>query len=71
MRTGGAFEEDADVDDGGADADLCESRLRRTTRQERQQWGRHAWLHRQSSGNCGRNHCFCGAKKSANTVYES
>ena len=26
VRTGGAFEEDADVDDGGADADLCDSR---------------------------------------------
>ena len=24
--TGGAFEEDADVDDGGADADLCDLR---------------------------------------------
>ena len=26
MRSGGVFEEDADVGDGGADADLCESR---------------------------------------------
>ena len=26
MRIGGVFEEDADVDDGGADADFCESR---------------------------------------------
>ena len=25
MIIGGVFEEDADVDDGGADADLCES----------------------------------------------
>ncbi len=44
MRIGGVFEEDADVDDGGADADLCESRYRRTTRQERQQLGRRACI---------------------------
>ena len=44
MRTGGAFKEDADVDDGGADADLCDSRKRRTTRQERQRWGRRACI---------------------------
>jgi hypothetical protein len=42
VRTGGAFKEGADVDDGGADADLCDSRKRRTTRQERQRWGRRA-----------------------------
>jgi hypothetical protein len=44
VRTGGAFKEGADVDDGGADADLCDSRKRRTTRQERQQWGRRACI---------------------------
>ena len=26
MRNGGAFKEDDDVDDGGVDADLCDSR---------------------------------------------
>ena len=68
MRTGGAFKEDADVDDGGADADLCDSRKRGLP-------GR--------SGSDGdgarassvmrklRTESFCGAKKSANTVYES
>ena len=56
MRIGGVFEEDADVDDGGADADL----LMRIEIKEDYPAGAAAIgtarMHRQSSGNCGRNH---------------
>ena len=68
MRTGGAFEEDADVDDGGADADLCESNKGGLPgRNSRNGDGARASSVKREL----RTELFCGVKNSANTVYEN
>ena len=53
VSDGGAFEEDA-VDDGETDADLCDSMERRNSPAAAAAIGT-ASMHRQASGDCGRN----------------